>query len=815
MKGEREEVLARRLDWALGEAVGGERAPDVTQAVLARHAAGFDVEVEAPAEPRVRWWLVAALVLFGVVAVAAVFQLERGASTPSFAEVPEVEAPEVEAPAEDVVVVTTREGIAALPVEARAVELRDLDDAAVAALVARCPRLQHLRIFASTAYRYGEAVTEPVSITDAALAHVAKLMELRRLDLVGTDRVRGPGLSRLQGLPLLTDLTLSHFDLDDVALQFLPRLPSLRALDLTQNHGFGLPSESETGSQGVAAIARCPGLVRLTMHACSQVHADALRQLGALRGLVELDLSGGQYHRGYGANSHAASSRDDAEKVVTAREQFGAGVRDEVIADWPKLRVLRLGSSALLTSAVGKRLRELCPRLVTLDLSDCPGIDDATVTAVLGLAKLRALDLSRCGGITPAVVPLLRSSTLYELTLDETPWLTLEDIETLFASGKRVKSARQGDAAFEAGMQALAIKYSPRLAARTEQVHSLADIEALPDDLAELEVDVRGLGDDAARLLARRPTLRRVAFVRSEGRMPLSDAGLGALAKLPHLQTLELVGADGVSGEGLRRLLACRELESLRCAGMKLDDAALELLPRFPALRRLDLTGTRTFGARGLAAVAACAGLRDLVLMGCAQLEPDWLAGLGTLTALTRLDLTRTGGVTDAALAGLRPLTELRELRLAEGNVTATGALAFAGMPKLTTLDLSDNAGLTTAALQHLPASLEVLALDRCLALDAEAAAFLLLRAPGLRSLSVSRAEWLFDPALAAILSLPRLEILDVSACTHPTKASLPALRAAKALRVLDASHCLWLDDALADELKAARPDLEVRRRIW
>lgn len=297
--------------------------------------------------------------------------------------------------------------------------------------------------------------------------------------------------------------------------------------------------------------------------------------------------------------------------------------------------------------------------------------------------------------------------------------------------------------------------------------------------------------------------------------MPLSDAGLSALAKLPHLQTLELVGAENVGAEGIRHLLACRELESLRCSGTKLDDAALELLPRLPSLRLLDLTGTRTFGARGLAAVATCAGLRELVLVGCSQLEPEWLAGLGALTALTRLDLTRTGGVTDVALAGLRPLAELRELRLVEGDVTATGASAFAGMPRLTTLDLSDNAHLTTAALQHLPASLEVLALDRCPALDAHAATFLRARVPGLRSLSVSGAGWLDDSALVGLLRLPRLEILDVSACAGLTPDVLGFVTDAHALRVLDVSGWRWVDDSVIRELRASRPDLEVRRRVW
>ncbi|HEU4418323.1 MAG TPA: hypothetical protein VFT55_05250, partial [Planctomycetota bacterium] len=64
---EDDEVLERRFDWALREVTGGERAPDVTAAVLARAAAG-----ETGEERAVRWlggarWLAfAAVFLLGV-----------------------------------------------------------------------------------------------------------------------------------------------------------------------------------------------------------------------------------------------------------------------------------------------------------------------------------------------------------------------------------------------------------------------------------------------------------------------------------------------------------------------------------------------------------------------------------------------------------------------------------------------------------------------------------------------------------------------------------------------------------------------------
>ena len=70
----REEVEARRFDWALREVVGDERAPDVTAAVLARAAAGDSGErAEAiPALSRRRWLALAALFLLGVFTVLGV-----------------------------------------------------------------------------------------------------------------------------------------------------------------------------------------------------------------------------------------------------------------------------------------------------------------------------------------------------------------------------------------------------------------------------------------------------------------------------------------------------------------------------------------------------------------------------------------------------------------------------------------------------------------------------------------------------------------------------------------------------------------------
>ncbi|MCA8973094.1 MAG: SUMF1/EgtB/PvdO family nonheme iron enzyme, partial [Planctomycetes bacterium] len=73
-----DEVLDRRMDWSLGEFAGGEPAPDVVDAVLARLAAGeiiADRELadgDAGARSGGWRWLAAALALFAVGAVVAV-----------------------------------------------------------------------------------------------------------------------------------------------------------------------------------------------------------------------------------------------------------------------------------------------------------------------------------------------------------------------------------------------------------------------------------------------------------------------------------------------------------------------------------------------------------------------------------------------------------------------------------------------------------------------------------------------------------------------------------------------------------------------
>lgn len=113
---------------------------------------------------------------------------------------------------------------------------------------------------------------------------IGSLDRLHRLELVGVQHVRGSKLSELERLPLLEHLALTFLDLDDDSLQSLPRMQTLRELDLTCNQGYG--------EGGLAAIGACHGLCVLSLcgsaplhDACNATFSTAVRRRLAAAGV--------------------------------------------------------------------------------------------------------------------------------------------------------------------------------------------------------------------------------------------------------------------------------------------------------------------------------------------------------------------------------------------------------------------------------------------------------------------------------------------------------------------------------------------------
>ena len=235
------------------------------------------------------------------------------------------------------------------------------------------------------------------------------------------------------------------------------------------------------------------------------------------------------------------------------------------------------------------------------------------------------------------------------------------------------------------------------------------------------------LSDDGAERLRKLPALRTAG-----GPLRLSARGVAAVAALPKLERLSLIG-DGVTDAALAPVGEMRALRYFQVQDAPVTDAAVERLAGIETLEELSVSGTRVsgdsiaslgrlprlrslslgFGGPGdayrgdrptLEGVAECRGLRSLVLTG-GGLGPDDFADLVNLTGLTFLEVWDVPFTDEAAyhVAALRSLTHLSaqgasvsdvglgslaslpdlERVLIRGPITRAGLLRLAELPKL------------------------------------------------------------------------------------------------------------------------------------
>lgn len=186
-----------------------------------------------------------------------------------------------------------------------------------------------------------------------------------------------------------------------------------------------------------------------------------------------------------------------------------------------------------------------------------------------------------------------------------------------------------------------------------------AEAEVLPPlDLrpATLEAEDRpaGLGaadplevlvstDAEARAAAAESNVVKVT-VRGE----VGDAGLAALAELPHLISLRVEALGGLGPKGVEALGRCRKLRDLELARTGAAGAELDL--------------------------SALTDLRSLRVEGPGPVGDATLKSLGSKHAqLNEVWIEDAQAVTDAGVEGLRGTSGLRRLRLAGAQLTDTG----------------------------------------------------------------------------------------------------------------------------------------------
>jgi Leucine-rich repeat (LRR) protein len=199
----------------------------------------------------------------------------------------------------------------------------------------------------------------------------------------------------------------------------------------------------------------------------------------------------------------------------------------------------------------------------------------------------------------------------------------------------------------------------------------------------------------------------------------VSDADLGQLARLEHLERIDL-SLTRVTDLGLLRLKHLRNVGELNLLFAELiTDEGLAVIKDWPRIQRLNLRGTKvtdntlailagkdTIAAldigyaevtdSGLQHLPQLKGLRELSFGGNKMTDVG-MQVLRSLPGLTKLDVagkqrTDSGlwsvAVTDLALEPVATLAELRELNLAGTQVTARGLETLGRLKKLEKLNL-------------------------------------------------------------------------------------------------------------------------------
>jgi Leucine-rich repeat (LRR) protein len=225
-------------------------------------------------------------------------------------------------------------------------------------------------------------------VTDSDLASLAKLSNLRRLDLSQT-RITDHGLRQLKNAPAIEELDLRYaesitgegisalknwkhlkkLDLEgtkitDDTLQHLSGLSSLEALNI----GYALVTDA-----GIEALTGLTNLKELTLGGNKLTDAG-LQPLRQMPGLTYLDLGGAQ--------------REDSGLWSLSLTQPGL----ESIATLTNLTRLRL--TGILVGARALAILQGLPRMEALDLHNCARVGDDSIVILAGMPALRWVDLT-------------------------------------------------------------------------------------------------------------------------------------------------------------------------------------------------------------------------------------------------------------------------------------------------------------------------------------------------------------------------------------------------------------------------------------
>jgi hypothetical protein len=296
----------------------------------------------------------------------------------------------------------------------------------------------------------------------------------------------------------------------------------------------------------------------------------------------------------------------------------------------------------------------------------------------------------------------------------------------------------------------------------------------------------------------------------------VSDDLLKGLAALPHVRTLDLCRADGLTSKRVKFLAELKELESLnvsRCPNVtghglyklsalknlrvldvshcpEIDDCGLEAMTEFfPNLKALDISGCTAVTARGLRELRAIKALEVLTAAGC-DFADDGLREIAETKQLRSLSLRGSQRATVAGYRALAALTDLEVLDLSGSGALTSAALygLTNKLQKLHTLSIANCPRLANHTLKSLrfTKSLHTLDISGFPNLECYGLEYLVQSAPNLRCLDVTGCPEINDDGMRVLLKLGQLERIDLRGCKSVSAAGAKILTDAKPKLKLD-----------------------------
>ena len=199
----------------------------------------------------------------------------------------------------------------------------------------------------------------------------------------------------------------------------------------------------------------------------------------------------------------------------------------------------------------------------------------------------------------------------------------------------------------------------------------LPSLDKVSPALANLDLRGCSVSDKATSSIARFTGLRALRFSGKNGKTSIGDDGLKALAACKSLKVLALDDL-WIGTAGIETLNPLTELEELYLAATVVDDDSAKIIAAFPKLKKLRLART--------------------------QVSDAALETLSARTSLEELDLSENSLITNAGMAHLAKLTNLKKLNLWRVQISDEGALLLASLTKMEWLNL-DNSMLGDAGL--------------------------------------------------------------------------------------------------------------------